>query len=502
MSSRCTFDDTRDTRPRLSRKHRRQLLAMAGPLEREAARRGLTAFVQRRGRLSKPVGAHQREWATALERVARGDLRRLLILAPRGHGKTTWVAEEFVAWSVGKNPDIRVLLVGGAPLRAQRAARRVRSVIQSDRKYRDLFGRLSPIRDGSPNRMPGQKWAEAEFTVRRLADLAEPTVTALGAGAVIPGHRADLIVVDDPVHDKNISEGQREKLEEWFEQVLLPTLQPDGAMVVIGTRWHYADLYQHLIESGLWTVIEQKAILDEDKGTVLWPEGFPLEALLQRRQEMGEMQFGCQYQNDPSGLKGRLLKAEWIHWYQAGEEPPQRDLTIYMGVDPAISQKATADYFALVVVGVDKDNTIWILDTYRDRLSSPQQIEAIKFRAARWKPRKINIESQAYQLSLVQNLMKESNLPVVGSKTVQDKTARMQAMAPHFENGRIRVRRDMRQLEAEYLAFPRGAHDDMLDATEKAVEAALSSPRVPLMITGSQLLREKAQSGSGFAEDD
>jgi predicted phage terminase large subunit-like protein len=150
-------------------------------------------------------------------------------------------------------------------------------------------------------------------------------------------------------------------------------------------------------------------------------------------------------------------------------------MTIFMGVDPAISEKATADYFALAVIGKDGARHLWLLETCRERLDFPRQIELIRSLAARWKPRKIAIEEQAYQMSLIQQLMRESNLPVVGSKTTSDKTARMMAMSPHFENGRIRVRRGLREFEAEYLAFPKGAHDDLLDATEKAVEAALSA---------------------------
>jgi predicted phage terminase large subunit-like protein len=466
----------------ISPKHRRLLLALRGPLEREAARQYLVEFVQFRGRLSAPIGAHQQEWSNALGQVVEGKINRLLMLAPRGHGKSSWATEEFVAWSIGRNPNIRALLVGGAPYRVVRAARRVRSIIQTDPKFRALFGRLGPITDGSPARVPGQKWAEAEFTVRRTADLAEPTVVALGAGATIPGHRCDLVIADDLVHDKNTSQDQREKLAEWFDKALLPALQPDGAMVVIGTRWHYADLYQRLIDSGLWTLIQHKAILDEEKGLVLWPEHFPFETLMQRRKEMGEILFGCQYQNDPSGLKGQLLKGEWIHWYERGEEPSRDSTVIFIGVDPAISEAATADYFALVVVAMDDDRNIWVMDTYRGRLDFPAQIEMIRSKAAQWDPSKVAIEDVAYQLSLVQVLMRESNLRVVGRKTTQNKTARLTAMGPHFENGRIRVRRDMRELEAEYLAFPRGAHDDLLDALELAVEAALDTRQPRLIV--------------------
>ena len=466
----------------LSPRHRLLLAALRAPLEREAARQNLAEFVQFRGRLNSPIGAHQREWSDALGQVLDRKIQRLLILCPRGHGKTTWVAEEFVAWCIGWDPDIRVLLVGGSPYRAVRAARRVRSIIETDPKFRALFGRLGPIRDGSPGRVPHQKWAEAEFTVRRTADLAEPTVAALGAGAIIPGHRADLIVVDDAVNDKNLSGDQRQKLAEWFDQVLLPSLQPDGGIVAIGTRWHHADLYQRLIDSGLWTVIQHRAILDEEKGLALWPDHFPFETLMQRRREMGEILCGCQYQNDPSGLKGQLLKGEWIHWYEAGEEPPREDMIMFIGVDPAISQAPTADYFALVVVAMDDDRNIWVVDTYRERLDFPAQIDLIKTKAAQWGPFKVAIEDVAYQLSLVQVIMKESSLRVVGSRTTQNKVARMLSMGPHFENGRIRLRRDMRDLEAEYLAFPRGAHDDLLDALELAVEAALSCPRPPEVI--------------------
>lgn len=235
------------------------------------------------------------------------------------------------------------------------------------------------------------------------------------------------------------------------------------------------------ILSGGWSVIQHKAVLDEERELVLWPGGFSFEALMQRRREMGEILFGCQYENDPSGLKGQLLKPEWMHWYERGEEPARDAMLIFMAVDPAISQAPRADYFALVVVGMDDDRNIWILDTYRDRLDFPAQMDVIKSKAVQWDACEVAIEEVAYQLSLVQALMRESSLPVVRSKSTGDKTARIMAMGPHFENGRIRVRRDMRELETEYLAFPRGAHDDLLDALEMAVAAALDT-RQPWII--------------------
>ncbi|MCJ7821670.1 MAG: hypothetical protein MUQ26_01070 [Armatimonadetes bacterium] len=156
------------------------------------ARRDFVEYLYQCAGLRDPIGAHQVEWAQSLQRVAQGDLNRLAILAPRGHGKTTILAEHYVAWTIGRNPDVRVLLVSGAPDRAVRAARHVRTIIQTNPTYREVFGALSPFKDRVAGPGTAPKWAEDEFTVRRSADLAEPTVAALGAGAVIPSHRVSV----------------------------------------------------------------------------------------------------------------------------------------------------------------------------------------------------------------------------------------------------------------------------------------------------------------------
>jgi predicted phage terminase large subunit-like protein len=200
--------------------------------------------------------------------------------------------------------------------------------------------------------------------------------------------------------------------------------------------------------------------------------------------ELDQLLADLERQQQPNPFEESFDLAAEMLQAQQNSAPARDAMLIFMAVDPAISQAATADYFALVVLGMNDDRNIWVLDTYRERLDFPAQIEIIKSKAAQWDPDRIPIEDSAYQLSLVQALMRESSLPVVRSKSAGDKTARIMAMGPHFENGRIRVRRGMRELEAEYLAFPRGAHDDLLDALEKAVEAACErgwGPRITFL---------------------
>ena len=231
-----------------------------------------------------------------------------------------------------------------------------------------------------------------------------------------------------------------------------------------------------MIDSGLYQVQVQSAITDNIS---LWPEKFTLDDLLLKKSELGSLIFNLQYQNDISLAKqGHIFKYEWMQFYETAPEK----LKIYQGVDLAIAQTETSDFFVMLTIGFDQATGIYyVLDIYRERISFKQQQDVIKLKAEQWQPLKIGIESNAYQKALGSELIRTTSLPIRQLTTQKDKVSRAQRRSALFENGKIRIRKDMTVLIDELCLFPDASHDDTFDALDFAIsvhDAAIHTPPV------------------------
>jgi hypothetical protein len=281
----------------------------------------------------------------------QADHRKSLQLAPRGFGKSTTLNITRCLFEVLRDPNVRVLICSNTQLQAEVFLREIKSHLEYNPTLRAAFGDwVSP-----------EKWDIREILVRpRTSRAKESTISCVGVGGPVVSRHYDVIIADDLIDEENSrTEGQREKVREWFYRSLGPTLEPHGRMHLLGTRYHFADLYGLLIEGEYAGCHQVKRALDEH-GQSLWPEKFSAEWLQERRVAAGSLTFNSQYQNDVEAMKGRLFKAEWLRWY---ETPPAGEhLRIYQGVDLAISQKETADYFAHVTIGIDRYKNVYVLD--------------------------------------------------------------------------------------------------------------------------------------------
>ncbi|MDQ6963550.1 MAG: phage terminase large subunit, partial [Mariprofundales bacterium] len=388
--------------------------------------------------------------------------------------------------------DLRVLLVSRSAGTAGSFLFEMWQHVASNAKIRAIWG------DG----LVGRPWNDEMFTLgSRRKILREPTVTALGASGAVISRHYDLIVADDVVTFETArTMGQRDKLVEWWGTALLPTLEPTGELVVVGTRYHPDDLYQHLIESGNYVVLRQAALWNEKAGRVaqpgdddgdlvsLWPELWPVEVLIEKRKEVGSARFQAQYQNDVEAMVGGLFDRAWFRSVAA--EPGDRKLVTYVGVDLAISQRATADYFAWAVIKKDVvDGNVYVVAMGRDRLTFDQQVQRIVTLNKVFRPRRIGIEDVAYQQALVQHLQAHASVvPVRGVKRrgVDKVTRAMMRLQPLAENGKLLFVGESEVFDAcwqEMVALHTGeGHDDLFDALDTAVEVSeVSEPRVWLL---------------------
>lgn len=167
--------------------------------------------------------------------------RETLILAPRGHGKSTICTITFSIWRIIHAPDIRILIVSNTAAQAESFLREIRTQLTQNEALTSIFG--SSL---------GPRWSQEEIIVsarRRIAK--EATVTAMGVGGPIITKHYDMIILDDMINEENArTEEQREKMKVWYYKSLLPCLEPNGEIHILGTRYHPYDLYHTLLTSG------------------------------------------------------------------------------------------------------------------------------------------------------------------------------------------------------------------------------------------------------------
>ena len=386
------------------------------------------------------------------------DHPKSLQLAPRGFGNSTTLTITRALFEVLRNPDVRILIVSNTQLQAEVFLREVKHHLEYGEVLREVFGDF----------VSDDKWDVRELNVRpRKTRAKESTISCVGVGGPVVSRHYDVILADDLIDEENSrTEGQREKVREWFWRSLMPTLEPHGRIHVLGTRYHFADLYGVLIEGDFAGCHQVVKALPED-GTTPWPEKFTVEWLEDRRRSMGTLLFNSQYQNDVEAMKGRLFKSEWLRYFDV----VPTGLRIYQGVDLAISQKETADYFAHVTIGVDAQKNVYVLDAIQRRLTFKAQTDFIIERQRQWHPIKLLVEAVAYQAAQVDEL-RRAGVYAIPVKTTKDKVTRFLRLAARFEAGMVFLRRGMQdELLEQLLMAPEGRHDDLVDALEFAVSA-------------------------------
>ena len=409
-------------------------------------------------------------------------------LAPRGHGKSTIGDVDFCITKVLRNPDIRIMIGSKTQTQASAFLREIRTHFEQNVNLIRIFGDWKKSRDNV--------WNDKEFTVnRRTVIKKEATVSALGASGAVVSKHFDIIIGDDLVGFENArTEAQRKVLKEWFYSSLYPTLEPDGEIHILGTRYSPMDLYEDLIKSKNYKVNVQQAITIKDGQEVsLWESKFSLEKLRSIREEAGLIIFNMQYQNNTELAKGKIFKYRYFKHFEEYEVdyalnrvrvkvldaqgvPFWIPVRIYMGADLAISEDETSnnDYFVLTVIGVDKNKNVYVLDYLKERLSFNAQLNAILDYGRNKFPmvERIGVETVQYQKSLAQEIRRLSLLPVINIQTSKDKVTRAMRRSALFENGKVFFRIGMDDLEECLLLFPEVDHDDLFDGLDFALTVA------------------------------
>jgi predicted phage terminase large subunit-like protein len=414
------------------------------------------------------VGAHHKKIAAALDRVVSGECKRLMIAMPPRHGKSQMGSYLFPAYLMGKKPDSKLIVGSHTAELAQRFGRMIRNLV-ADERYKELFPDFLLSADSkAAGRWDTSHGGEAFF---------------IGKGGAMTGRGGNVVILDDILDEQDaLSNTAMENTWEWYQSGPRQRLQPNGAIIVINTRWKTDDLsgrllkLQGAIKSDKWEVLEFPAILPS--GGPLWPEYWKLEELEAVKHTIGLQKWNAQWQQTPTADEGAILKREW--WQRwLSEEPPLVEYII-QSYDTAYSKKETADYSVITTWGVfvpdiDSGPNIILLDVKKGRWDFPELKRIAREEYKNWNPDNVLIEAKATGITLQQEL-RRVGIPVTmyspgGRRAGQDKVSRANSIAPILESGMVWAPETewADELIEECAAFPNGDHDDMVDSTTQAL---------------------------------
>jgi len=440
--------------------------------EKEASRSDFLTFVRKMW----PAfigGRHHKIMADAFERVANGELKRLIINMPPRHTKSEFASFLFPAWFLGRYPEKKIIQTAHTAELAVGFGRKVRNLI-SQEDFQAVFPGIELSSDSK---------AAGRWNTNKRGDYF-----AIGVGGAVTGKGADVLIIDDPHSEQEAALGAYnpevyDKVYEWYTSGPRQRLQPGGSIIIVMTRWSTRDLTGKIIKSvtqkeGVddWEVIELPAIMPS--GDPLWPEFWPMDQLESLRAELPVAKWSAQYQQDPTSEEGALIKREWWQEWEKDSPPPCE--AIIQSWDTAFLKTQRADYSACTTWGVfywpddegkSQPNLI-LLDAYKEKLEFPDLKRAAYDKYWEYEPDQMIVEAKAAGSPLIFEL-RAMGIPVTEftPSRGQDKIARVNAVSDLFASGVIwcPATRWADEVIEECAAFPAGDHDDLVDSTTQAL---------------------------------
>lgn len=404
------------------------------------------------------------------EQVANQESPRLMLFMPPRHGKSTLASVAFPAWHIGRHPDHEFISCSYSGSLAMNFSRKVRQLLREP-VYKNVFEKSRLDKDSQS--------VESWQTTRGGG------YVAAGVGGGITGKGANILVIDDPVKNREDaeSENNREATWDWYTSTAYTRLSPGGGILVILTRWHDDDLAGKLLrhaEDGAdqWEVIKYPAIAEEDEkfrkvGESLHPERYNVDALEQIRKAIGPRDWSALYQQNPVSDEGDYFSRDMIRYYDF-DEIDTSQLNYYCAWDLAIGQRDRNDYSVGIVVGVDEYDTLYVVDVVRGKYDGFELVEQILDLYETWRPSIVGIERGHIEMALgpfLQKRTRERGLNEAYFKDLKvgkrDKEARARAIQGRMQQGMVYFPKDAiwtGPMVAELLRFPNGTHDDQVDA--------------------------------------
>jgi predicted phage terminase large subunit-like protein len=470
----------------VSRTEGTRLLSLDREKKRRAARRSLLEFTKYT-KDDYDAGQFHVSLCGVLDQFARGEIPRLIIMAPPRHGKSELVSRRLPAFILGRNPNAAIIAASYSSDLSSRMNRDVQRIIDSPR-YRELF---------PETRLSGKGVNSASGTAAlRNNDIfeivdARGVYRSAGVGGGITGMGADYAIIDDPIKDQKQADSPayRQTVWDWYCSTLYTRLAKGdaGKVLLTLTRWHEDDLAGRLLdlaktdpEADQWVVVRYEAIKEtaDDQavgdarrpGEALWPSGYDEKRLRKIRASVGARVWNSLYQQRPTATAGAMIKRQWIRYWT---ELPDHFEELVMSWDMAFKDAEGSDYVVGQVWGRYKADK-YLLDELRELLDFPGTLKA--FRAFCAKHPKCHVklvEDKANGPAVIATLTRE--IPgIIAIEPKGSKLSRLAAVSADYEAGNVWVPHPtiapwVSEHVNEVVSFPKGAKDDRVDAASQAL---------------------------------
>jgi predicted phage terminase large subunit-like protein len=456
---------------------RQPSIAKATPAKAEVLnsilRTRLAAFTRKTFTTVDPGAAYQHNWhidliAEYLEACTRGEIKRLIINMPPRYMKSISVSVAWPAWLLGRNPSEQIMVASFADNLAIKLSTDCRLVLQSP-WYRDIF--------------PGTIITGDQNEKRKFVTTQRGYRIATTVGSSVIGEGGNILIVDDPVNAMQaLSETEREHANTWFDQAYTSRLndKKNGVMVLVMQRLHQNDLTGHLLEKGGWEhlvipkVAEKRTIIDFGRvkrviepGDVLHPARQSADDIEREKQAMGSYAFAAQCQQRPTPAEGGIFKREWFLERYDTRREVYRSIT--QSWDTAHKASEINDPSVCTTWG-ETESGYHLLHVLVQRMEYPELKRVAINHAEAWAVDALLIEDKASGQSLIQDLRRESKLPVIAIQPQGDKVTRASVVSPTVEAGKVILPKQAQWLsdfEDEIFSFPNAAHDDQVDSVSQ-----------------------------------
>lgn len=486
-------------------------LALQQLAAREAARRRLIPFVTQTLEGYTPGWVHH-DVSARLERFSTAVLEkkspRLLLMMPPRAGKSELASIRLPAWHLGRAPHHEIINAGYNTDLPMIFSRKVRALLR-DPYYQSLF--------------PETQLSADSQSVETWATTKNGGFIAAGVGSGLTGKGAHILIIDDPI--KNMEEAdsadRRELISDWYESTAYTRLAPGGGVLVIQTCWNFDDLAGRLQskmaanpKADQFEIVRYPAISDEgyeyrnedtfeivrsktplvavpknytllrEINTALHEERYPTEHVLRQKENMQPRIWEALYQQRPAPEEGMYFRKQDIHTRPMSVL--EEDESVFTAWDFAIGTKNSNDFTAGATISYNPDKQMFVRELNHFRGDSLEIVERIIDTAQDWLTRSnrnysVGVEDGQIWKSikpLLEIRMRERGVffPITVLKPLTDKIARARPLQGLMQQKRVWFPEGavwMPTLLREFLQFPGGAHDDIVDAVSWCVRTAL-----------------------------
>ena len=399
-------------------------------------------------------------------------IKLLVIMAFRNSAKSTIMTFSYPIWAIlGKQQKKFVLIICQTQSQARQHMHNLKVELERNKVLKKDLG---------PFEEPDDEWRAFSLVLPKYnARITAASLDQGIRGAIHKQYRPDLIICDDLEDLSSVKNREnRDKVEQWFVGDIIPAGSEKTKIVLLGTLLHEDSFLMRIrqkIEEGKMKGVFKKYPLINNEGEILWPGRFKTkEDIKTFKQTIGdEVAWQREYLLRIIPGTRQIIHREWIQYYDKlpSQEGNNGYKYTWTGVDPAISEKSSADFTAMVsaqVHGYEENLKIYILpNPINKRMTFPatvEQIKRISKALGKGKLTRVFVENTAFQNSLPQQL-KYQNYPVEGVKISGDKEERLNLVAPTIENGTIFFpQQGAEELIGQLINFGIEKHDDLTDA--------------------------------------